>query len=42
MDNVSNMGHRWTSDGDRALCMWCECSPLSHAAKARCPEKRRD
>lgn len=35
---LTNMGHQWTHDGDRAMCLFCECSPLGSAAKSRCPE----
>ena len=40
MGERTNMGHQWSSDGDRVVCQFCECSPLDSAAKVRCPDAR--
>ena len=38
MGERTNMGHQWSSDGDRVVCQFCECSPLDSDAGAVCPE----
>ena len=40
MGERTNMGHQWSHDGERAMCQFCECSPLDSAAKAPCPERK--
>ena len=38
MGERTNMGHQWSHDSERAMCQFCECSPLDSAAQAVCPE----